>query len=132
MNKYDELLKANGFVLISDKGVASSGFDFNYDHEHFDGCRMGSLAPLLFAQTKLNEIIQSKLIDFNSSDVSECYTPLMPSKDNEAEQLGECFAEMLCAQIPYAFGSQDHFDFIKGLCRELNIYFHRVPRIAKE
>lgn len=124
MNKYQDLLKVNGFVLISDKGIESSGFDFNYDHEHFDGCRMGQLAPLLYAQSKLNALIQSNLIDSQSSGGNECHTPFMPEEASEAGQMGECFADMLCGQIPFERGSQEHREFIDGLCRTLQRYFN--------
>lgn len=127
MNRYQELLKSNGFVLISDKGIESSGFDFNYDHEFFDGCRMSQLAPLLFAQTKLHDLIQSHLIDSPSSGGNECHSPLFPplypDEDTEAFQMGECLAEMLCRQIPYELGSKAHSEFINGLFSKLQMHF---------
>lgn len=119
MNKYQDLLIKNGFVLISDKGVESSGFDFNYNHEHFDGCRMGQLAPLLFAQSKLHEIIQSNLIDSISSGGNECHTPFISGQDSYAGQMGECFANMLRGQVPYEIRSQERGQFIDGLCDTL-------------
>lgn len=125
MNKHQDLLKVNGFVLISDKGIESSGFDFNYDHEHFDGCRMGQLAPLLYAQSKLNALIQSNLIDSQSSGGNECYTPFISEEESEAHQMGECFANMLCGQIPYELGSKQHYEFIDGLSMELYRHFKK-------
>ncbi|HAS6073683.1 TPA: hypothetical protein I7144_20700 [Vibrio vulnificus] len=119
MNKYQDLITKYGFVLISSKGVESSGFDFNYDHESFDGCRMGQLVPLLFAQDKLHDIIQSNLIDSSSSGINECHMPLIPDDLNDAGQMGECFADMLYGQIPYKLGSREHFDFVNGLCNAL-------------
>lgn len=126
MNKYQDLLKVNGFVLISDKGIESSGFDFNYEHEHFDGCRMAQIAPLLFAQSKLHSLIQSSLIDSASSGGNECHTPFIPHEDSQAAQMGECFAKMLFGQIPYERGTKDYCEFIDGLCRTLQRYLNKV------
>ena len=119
MNKYQDLLTKTGFVLISDKGIESSGFDFNYDHSLFDGCRMAQLSPLLFAQSKLNETIQSNLIDSQSSDGNECHRPFMTDEKTESGQMGECFGRMLRYQIPYEQGSRDYNDFIEALYKTL-------------
>lgn len=67
MNEIDDLLMMvakNGVVMVGEAGIEALGFEFNYDDDRFDGCRMGQLLPLLF----LKQQVDKKLVEYMSAE----------------------------------------------------------------
>lgn len=111
-----EIMTQPGYVLISEQGIDCCGFGFDYQSPHFDGCRMGQLLPMMWAQSKLTGLLQGALID-ELSVTSENWCDDEESADPEL--MGKAFAHMIMSQSPFKLGTQDSADFIHGLRLEL-------------
>ena len=117
MSKTSHLIKNNGYVLVSDFGIQSCGFEFNYSHHEFDGCRIGQLAPLMYAQSKLNDVLQAELI----APQNVGYETYLGHSDDaiSPNDLAEAFIAMLLNQLPYKRGGILESVFIGELISSL-------------
>ena len=117
MNKALEMVSEPGYVLIGPDGESScAGFEFNYEHPNFDGCRMGQTAPLFWAQDK----ISCKLAELSAVEDSHgCEEQTMGVGYSPAEILGHGFASMVIRALPYEYGSEEMRVFISSMVREM-------------
>lgn len=62
-----KMIIKTGIVVVGKESVEAVGFDFDYDNELFDGCRMGQLLPLLFLKAQVDK----KLVDYMAAASSQ-------------------------------------------------------------
>ncbi|WP_159084846.1 hypothetical protein [Dongshaea marina] len=110
----NSMIKEPGYVLISDKGIASCGFDYHYDSPLLDGCRMGNLSPVMWAQSLLSENLQNELIQKNIAPVSN-----HEGERGDVDSMAEAFASMLLSQSPFKDCKEKNDEFICALYREM-------------
>ncbi len=116
MSKNELLVKESGYLLISDSGVSSCGFDFYYRNDLFDGCRLGQLSPLMWAQKKINDYIQDELIANGST---HCENWCDHKEASDPKGMADAMARMIMENPPFNIGSDEMIDFIVNLSLEM-------------
>ncbi len=127
MSNILSMIKIPGYVLIgpsADETHHCAGFNFNSQDERFDGCHMGQILPLLWAQKVLNEKIHTLLAEPTSHGVEDGF--VIFDDDLYPQTLGEAFASMMlyAASEKWAKESEQMSDFIDGATKELRDFYY--------
>lgn len=107
MSKNASLITSPGYVLISSQGIGHCGFNYDYKSDLFDGCRMGQLSPVMWAQSQLTEALHGEVITkgaINACDHGGDF--------DDIPDLAHAFASMVMNMSPYPLGSPENARFI--------------------